>query len=152
MQTYKRTTPRFFIIFLLLFFVFAAAFFAKTHIKKAPASETSAFFVLEIREIDAALLSHLHEGDRVVDRKNRRILGDITEIRSSQSTAEVYSEVHGRLVEAPIPDKLRVLLTLQGTARDGEILTKSGDTVRLGQTYYFRTYDFIGAGRVVALI
>ena len=125
--------------------------YAKRQSTKAPIPEGNATFVLALDEVDAALLSHLHTGDRVVDRQSRRILGDITEIRSSQSMREVYSEAHGALVESPVPDRLKILLTLRAAKRDGAVLTESGDTVRLGQTYYFRTYDFSGEGRVVAL-
>ena len=151
MQAYNKNVLRPLALLLIPILILSAVLFKKTGQKEDRIAEQNAAFVLAIEEMDSDLLLHLHVGDRVVDRKNRRILGDITEIRSSQSTAEVYSEAHGRLVEAAVPGKLRVLLTLRGEAQGSEILTASGDPVRLGQTYYFRTYDFSGEGRVVTL-
>ena len=143
-------------LYLVLSLLAAAALFAAFYVKRGnegiSADEKEAAFVLAIDEADAALLSHLHEGDRVVDRQSRRILGDIIEIRSSKSVSEIYSEARGALVEAPVPDRLKILLTIKAAEHDGRVLTQGGDTVRLGQTYHFRTYDFSGEGRVVAFL
>ena len=151
MQIHKRKIGILFAIPILFAAILPIGLYAWRQSTRRTAPEGNAAFVLALDEVDEALLSHLHTGDRVVDRQSRRILGDIAEIRSSQSMREVYSEAHGALVQAPVPERLQILLTLRATERDGTVLTENGDTVRLGQTYYFRTYDFSGEGRVVAL-
>ncbi len=151
MHTRKRKHGLYLALVLLLSVLLFAISYAKKERENIPSDGKTAAFVLAIDEADAALLSHLHEGDRVVDRQSRRILGDIIEIRSSESVSEIYSEARGALVEAPVPERLKILLKIRAVAQSGEIRTQSGDTVRLGQTYHFRTYDFSGEGRVVAL-
>lgn len=136
---------------LLLIITASLVLFFKRSIESTPIPEVDADFVLELDEVDASLLSHLHTGDRVLDRRSRRILGDILDIQTAQSHAEVYSEARGMLIQAPIPGKLQIRLTLRGSKKDGEIFTVGGDAVRLGQTYHLRTYDFSGSGRVVTL-
>ncbi len=117
---------------------------------EAPAQEGR--FVLLLEEVDAAFEPHLHVGDRVIDRQSRRILGDILDIRAETSRREIFSERAGAFVRASVPGKYDLRLTLSATQQDGAILTASGETVRLGQIYYFRTYDFTGEGRVVELL
>ena len=136
---------------LLLIIAACLVLFFRKNAESAPIPGSDATFVLELDEVDATLLSHLHTGDRVLDRRSRRILGDILDIQTEQRHAEVYSEARGILIQAPIPGKLQIRLTLRGSKRDGEIFTTGGDQVRLGQTYHLRTYDFSGSGRVVTL-
>ncbi len=151
MHAYKKKSSTFLVIPLLLIAAASLALFLGRSAESTPAPEASADFVLELDEVDTSLLSHLHPGDRVVDRRSRRILGDILDIQAEQSHTEIYSEARSALVEAPIPGKLQVRLTLRGTEKGGEIFSVGGDAVKLGQTYYLRTYDFSGNGRVVAL-
>lgn len=109
-------------------------------------------FVLLLTEVDGMLTPHLHVGDRVIDRQSRRILGDILDIEISESQKEIFSNAHGNFVTATVPEKYDLRLTLSAERTSGTLLSMGGDTVRLGQQYYFRTYDFTGEGRVVALL
>jgi hypothetical protein len=120
--------------------------------RKAESPPQQGHFVLLLEEVDAAFEPHLHVGDRVIDRQNRRILGDILNIRTETSRREIFSEKAGAFVRASVPGKYDLRLTLSATQKNGTVLTASGETVRLGQVYYFRTYDFTGEGRVVELL
>ncbi len=115
-------------------------------------NEEEGRYVLCLSEVDEALQPHLHVGDRVVDRQKRCILGDILEIRAEESRREVFSETAGALVSSPVPGRYDIFLTVSAQKKDGICRTASGDVLLLGQTYHFRTYDFTGTGRVVALL
>lgn len=151
MLTSKRRSKQTIFAALLLLTVAALAILLRSLTSEAPADTRDGHFVIELSEIDEALLAHLHVGDRVVDRRSRHILGDIRDIRAEESVTEVYSERKGALVEAAVPGKLRVYLTLGAKESGGEVFSEGGDAVRLGQTLHFRTYGFSGSGRVVAL-
>lgn len=151
MRIYKKEL--FFFRALLIFsaaMLVVAVLLSRGEKTEAPPAEGG--FVLLLEEIDEALEPHLHVGDRVVDRQNRRILGDILKIDAKASEREVFSETRGALVRATVPGKYDLRLTVSGTQSEEGVLTVGGDTVRLGQVYYFRTYDFSGEGRVVALL
>ena len=109
-------------------------------------------FVLLVQEVDEALANHLHVGDRVIDRQSRKILGDVLEIQATESRREVFSEKKMALVTAIVPEKCDLRLTLKAKKEGNVLLTAAGETVRLGQAYHFRTYDFTGEGRVVELL
>ena len=109
-------------------------------------------FVLLLSEVDEVFKPHLHVGDRIVDRQSRSILGDILEIRTEESRREVFSETAGTLVFSRVPGRYDIFLTVSAKKENGIYRTMEGDTLLLGQTYHFRTYDFTGTGRVVALL
>ena len=109
-------------------------------------------YVLLLEEVDEALQPHLHVGDRVIDRRSRKILGDVLEIRAEISHREIFSERDNAFVAATVPGKYDLRLTLSAEKRGDSLTTASGEAVRLGQVYYFRTYDFTGEGRVVELL
>ncbi len=151
MRIYKKE-----LLFFRVLLIFSAAMLVVAVLlsrgEQAEAPPAEGRFVLLLEEIDEALEPHLHVGDRVVDRQNRRILGDILMIDAKASEKEVFSETRGALVRATVPGKCDLRLTVSGIQGEDGILTVSGDTVRLGQVFYFRTYDFSGEGRVVALL
>ena len=142
-------------IFRLLSVLLVAVLSAATLLPKQAAqrsAEAPGGFVLRLSEVEEAFLSHLHVGDRVVDRQSRCILGDILEIRTEESYREIFSEAGGALVSARVPERFDLLLTLSAKREDGTLITEDGIRPKIGQIYYFRTYDFIGTGRVVELI
>ena len=142
-------------LFRLLSVVLVAVLSAVTLLPKPAekrSAEGSSGFVLRLSEVEEELLSHLHVGDRVIDRQSRSILGDILEIRTEESYREIFSETEGALVSARVPERFDLLLTLNAKREDGRLFTADGIQPKIGQIYYFRTYDFIGEGRVVALI
>ena len=106
-------------------------------------------FVLLLEGIGEEYVPCLHVGDRIVDRQNRRILGDIERIEATPAKAEVYSEKEEKLIEADVPGKCDVLLFVSALQGDGKEDRKN--TVRIGEKYYFRTYGFVGEGQVVDL-
>ena len=150
MHIHKKEIRLFRILTLLTVASLALAVFLPKKSESRAVSEEGRF-VLLLQEVDAALEPHLHIGDRVIDRQNRRILGDILEIRAEASLRVVFSETRGEFVITTVPGKYDLHLTLSAEQRDGAIVSMGGESVRLGQTYYFRTYDFTGEGRVVAL-
>ncbi len=151
MQIHKKEIVFFRVLLFFSVAMLALAVFLPTR-KKDEAPAAPGGFVLLLEEVDEALEPHLHVGDRVLDRQSRRILGDILQIDATASEKEVFSETRGALTRATVPGKYDLRLTLSGTQSNGSVLTTGGDTVRLGQIYYFRTYDFSGEGRVVALL
>ena len=136
--------------------VLSVALLSAVTLLPRPAAKRSAEggggFVLQLSEVEEELLLRLHVGDRVIDRQNRSILGDILEIRAEESYREIFSEADGALVSARVPERFDLLLTISAEREDGRLFTADGIQPKIGQIYYFRTYDFIGAGRVVALI
>lgn len=151
MRIYKNERILFFVFSSVAVLLFALAVFLPMRDEKEPES-TEGRFVLLLTEVDEALQPRLHAGDRVVDRQNRRILGDISDIRSETSRREIFSERTGKLTLATVPGKYDLFLTLSAMQKNGAVFTASGDPVRLGQIYYLRTYDFTGEGRVVELL
>ena len=119
--------------------------------EKSEVTPEDGSFVLLLSEVDEFFEPHLHVGDRVVDRQSRSILGDILEIRAEESFREVFSETEGALVSSRVPGRCDIFLTVSAKKENGICRTAGGDTLLLGQTYHFRTYDFTGTGRVVAL-
>ena len=151
MRIYKNEIRIFRLLSVLLVLVLASAtLLPKRAVPRA--AEGSGGFVLRLSEVEEALLPHLHVGDRVIDRQSRCILGDILEIRTEASYREIFSEADGALVSARVPERSDLLLTLSAKREDGTLFTADGIQPKIGQIYYFRTYDFIGTGRVVALI
>jgi hypothetical protein len=120
--------------------------------EKAQTETEDGTFILLLSEVDEAFRPNLHIGDRVVDRQNRSILGDILEIRTEESQREVFSETTGTLIFSRVPERCDIFLTVSAKKENGVCQTMGGDPLLLGQTYHFRTYDFTGTGRVVALL
>ena len=110
------------------------------------AAARQADFVLLLEGIDEHYEACLHVGDRVIDRQSRRILGTVSAVESEGASAEVFSEKWGAMIEAPVPGRLNLFLTVHREE------AKDKDPVRLGEVYYFRTYGYIGEGRVVSLL
>ena len=151
MRIYKNEIRLFRLLSLLLVTVLSAVTLLPKQAAQRSAEESGSF-VLRLCEVEAALLPHLHIGDRVIDRQNRCILGDILEIRTEESHREIFSETDGAWVSARVPERFDLHLTLSARREDGRLFTEDGIQPKIGQVYYFRTYDFIGTGRVVELI
>lgn len=131
------------LFFCALLFLIALAVFIKVPQRERGSARRAPDFVLLVEGIDEIYQPRLHIGDRIVDRQSRRILGTVSAIEAHAATSEIFSEKEGRLIEAPVPGRLNLLLTVS-PAEEGE--------TRIGQIYYFRTYDFLGEGRVVRLL
>lgn len=151
MRIYKKEIVLFRLLTLVAAVAISLAVFLPSR-SESDATPQEGSFVLLIEEVDEALKVHLHVGDRVIDRQNRKILGDVLEIQTEASRKEIFSEKANAFITASVPGKYDLRLTLRAEQKGNGILTASGETVRLGQIYYFRTYDFTGEGRVVALL
>lgn len=151
MRIYKNERILVFIFSSVAVLLFALAIFLPMRGEKEPEIAVGQF-VLLLSEVDEALQPRLHMGDRVIDRQNRRVIGDISNIRSETSRREIFSEQTGKLTLATVPGKYDLFLTLTAEQKNGAVFTVSGEPVRLGQIYYLRTYDFTGEGRVVELL
>lgn len=151
MQIYRKEIRVFRYLLLLCIPALVLAVWLPKSAKEESTAEDGGF-VLLLSEVDEAFASHLHVGDRVVDRQSRSILGDILEIRTEESRREVFSETEGVLVFSRVPGRCDIFLTVSAKKENGACRTAGGDALLLGQTYHFRTYDFTGTGRVVALL
>ncbi len=150
MKTKKRHTRSFFPLLLLLTLSLAAVALLPRH--RETAGEETHGFVLLLEGIDESYEPHLHVGDRMIDRRTRRILGDISAVASDPAMREIFSEAQGKITAAAVPGKRDVRLTVTAAGNGTHITTEAGDVLRIGQVYHFRTYGFTGEGRVIALI
>ena len=106
-------------------------------------------YIIVVRGEEDGTHDYIHEGDRVIDRTNRRLLGTVESISFSNHTEEVYHESEGRLVMRRIPGKedVRIVIAADTTAP----YTVAGKTIAIGTPLTFRTRDFAGSGTVVEI-
>ena len=151
MQIYKKEIRIFRCLLLLCIPALVLAILLPGKENQVSAAEDGGF-VLPLSEVDEILAPHLRVGDRVVDRQNRCILGDILEIRTEESKREVFSETEGVLFLSRVPGRCDIFLTVSAKKENGICRTAGGETPLLGQTFHFCTYDFTGTGRVVEFL
>lgn len=142
----------FIVLFLLALGLLAAALLPRTGAaKEQRGADGMRDFVLLLSQVDEVYAPCLHVGDRIVDRQSRRILGSVQKIETRDAVTEIFSEAQGRLIEAAVPGRLDILLTVSPYTEQQPRTAAKGNAVRIGQIYYFRTYDYLGEGQVIAL-
>ena len=102
------------LVLLLLAMVIMRLFGVQPTVEEASKIE----YVIVLRGEEDGTHSYIHEGDRVIDRTNRRVLGTVDGISFSNHVEEVYHESEGRLVMRRIPGKedVRIVITADTAA------------------------------------
>ncbi len=153
----KKIKKRFLPLFLVtaLLFIAAAALIADLPARREARGwedDDAHAFVLLLEGVEQIYEPQLHIGDRIIDRRSRRILGDILAVESAPAVREIFSEARGGLTDAALPQKKDIRLTVTAKADGARTVTEAGEVLRIGAVYHFRTYGFTGEGRVIALL
>ena len=93
--------------------------------------------------------AYIHEGDRVIDRTNRKMLGTVKSVSVAEHQKEVFRESEGRLILCRVPEREDIHIVIE--ADTSAPYTLANKPLSVGTTLVFRTRDYSGSGTVLKI-
>lgn len=132
MKNKKQMIFRWFALFLIPLTVFGLTALGFLAFRERKADPVAVTFTVLSEDVPAEAASHLHEGDRIVDRKKQAVLGTVRAIRT---------ENEGEFCD--------LVIEIAGEGADG--FTAGETPLYIGEELAFRAWDYAGSGKVVAI-
>ena len=150
----KRKHPNFIDIALILILVtVAGAAYLLSHTDSEAVAATPRCYTVEVAEADPARAEAIHVGATVTDKIRGLAIGTVTAVEAVPSTAAVLDETQGKYVQAEIPGKVNLYITVQADTYDTglQITTDSGYVLQVGNPISCAMDDYYAVGKIVVL-
>ena len=135
----------------VLLFVARGAKDNETTLTVAPSIELR--YTLELNDVLEETAGDIKVGDTLYDNENSAVLGTITAVEDKERTRRTTVEETGEIKLAPVPGYKTVIVSLTGSAVDGEREMKvDGLTnIRVGRGIAVRGPGYYAAGNVIEI-
>lgn len=110
-------------------------------------------YTIELAEVLEETASDIKVGDTLYDSENSAVLGTITAVEITERTRKTVVEETGEIKLAPVPGYKTVIVSLVGSALDGEREMKADGltNIRVGRGIAVRGPGYYASGNVIGI-
>ncbi|MBS4960091.1 MAG: DUF4330 family protein [Clostridiales bacterium] len=140
------------IVILAVVVIVGAGFYLFTHREVVQETKTISY-TLEITEVPVGFSENIKPGDKITDSVKNYYMGNVVEVDAQKSTRIVDDYETGRKVEAVVPGKETVILTLETSVIDtaANLTVESGYVVKAGKEANIKGPGYAGTGYILTV-
>ena len=118
----------------------------------ARGDEVYVYFTIELRNREPGFAELILRDDEIRDSVRNYFLGHVAWVEAEPALMVNFDSTTNSFVEAIIPDRYDVFITIRGVGSESETYVRShGHDMRIGQPMFIRGRGYAGVGYIVGL-
>lgn len=110
-------------------------------------------FQIRIDNLPIGTNAHISKGDMIYDNETNVYVGKVVEFEVQEYKLMVEDYENNKFVEAVVPNRERIILTLETTVQDAgaDLITPNNYYIKVGKDLHLRGPSYAGSGYIIQI-